>query len=120
MNTAAQNAREAVREVRNAASGSAHQLEHDLQALREDFRRLAEQVGNIVASTGDAAWQRAKSSMDEAVAGAEDTVKEAANAAREVSGHFVEALDESLKTRPYATLALVAGLAFLFGATWRR
>ena len=34
---------------------------------------------------------------------------------REVSDHFVEALDESIKTRPYTTLAIVAGLAFLFG-----
>jgi len=120
MSTAAQNAREAVREARNAASGSAHQFEHELQALREDFGRLAEQVAGLVASTGNAAWHRAKSSMDEAVAEAEDKVQEAATALHEVSEHFVEALDESLKTRPYATLALVAGLAFLFGATWRR
>jgi len=39
---------------------------------------------------------------------------------REVSGHFVDAIDESIKTRPYTTLAIVAGIAFLFGATWRR
>ena len=46
--------------------------------------------------------------------------REAAGAVREVSDHFVEALDESIRTRPYTTLAMVAGLAFLFGATWRR
>jgi len=39
---------------------------------------------------------------------------------REVSDNFVDAIDESIKTRPYVTLALVAGLGFLFGATWRR
>jgi len=39
---------------------------------------------------------------------------------REVSDHFVDAIDESIKTRPYTTLAIVAGLGFLFGATWRR
>lgn len=120
MNTAAQNAREAVRDVRNATSESAHQLEDDLQALRDDFRRLADQVAGIVSATGNAAWRRAKSSVDEAVAGAQDKGQEAASAVRDVSDHFVGALDESLKTRPYATLALVAGLAFLFGATWRR
>jgi ElaB/YqjD/DUF883 family membrane-anchored ribosome-binding protein len=37
-----------------------------------------------------------------------------------VSDHFVEALDESIKKRPYTTLAIVAGIAFLFGAAWRR
>ena len=51
---------------------------------------------------------------------AQDKGREAAGAVREVSDNFVEAIDESIKTRPYTTLALVAGLAFLFGATWRR
>jgi ElaB/YqjD/DUF883 family membrane-anchored ribosome-binding protein len=41
-------------------------------------------------------------------------------AMRDVSDNFIEALDDSLKNRPYATLAIVAGLGFLFGATWRR
>jgi ElaB/YqjD/DUF883 family membrane-anchored ribosome-binding protein len=46
--------------------------------------------------------------------------RDAAGAVREVSDHFVEALDQSIKTRPYTTVAIVAGIAFLFGATWRR
>ena len=116
----AKDARDAVHEFRKAASDSAGNFEHDLQALREDFRRLADQVADIVAGKGAAAWQRARSSMDEALAEAQDKGQEAASAVREVSDHFVEALDESIKTRPYATLAMVAGLAFLFGATWRR
>jgi ElaB/YqjD/DUF883 family membrane-anchored ribosome-binding protein len=91
-----------------------------LQALRDEFARLAEQVADIVANTGNAAWRRAKSSMDDVVADAQDKGRDAASAVREVSDHFVEAIDESIKTRPYTTLALVAGIAFLFGATWRR
>jgi ElaB/YqjD/DUF883 family membrane-anchored ribosome-binding protein len=39
---------------------------------------------------------------------------------REASDHVIEAIDESIKARPYTTLAIVAGIAFLFGATWRR
>ena len=99
----------------SAASGN---LESDLQTLREEFARLADQVAGMVA--GSAAWRRAKSSIDDAVAGAEDKGREAASAVREVSGHFVDAIDELIKTRPYTTLAIVAGIAFLFGATWRR
>jgi len=115
-----QDVREAVRDARKTAGEHAGNLEHDLQALRDDFRRLAEQVAGIVADTGTAAWRRAKSSVDEAVADAQGKGRDAASAVREVSDHFADALDESLKTRPYTTLALVAGLAFLFGATWRR
>jgi ElaB/YqjD/DUF883 family membrane-anchored ribosome-binding protein len=113
-------AREAVREVGKAAAESSGAIEHDLQALRDEFARLAEQVADIVANTGNAAWRRAKSSTDDVVADAQDKGRDAASAVREVSDHFVEAIDESIKTRPYTTLALVAGIAFLFGATWRR
>jgi len=113
-------AREAVHGARKAAFKSSGNLESDLAALRDDFQRLAEQVADIVANTGNVAWRHAKASVDEAVADAQDKGREAASAVREVSDHFVEALDQSIKTRPYTTLALVAGLAFLFGASWRR
>src|SRR3974390_458331 len=39
---------------------------------------------------------------------------------REISDKFVKAVDESIKNRPYTTLAIALGLGFLFGATWRR
>jgi ElaB/YqjD/DUF883 family membrane-anchored ribosome-binding protein len=122
MNTAstAKDARETVREVREAASEASADMQGDLQKLREDFHRLADQVAEILASRGNAAWQRAKSSVDEVVADAQDKGRDAASAVREVSDHFVEVIDESIKTRPYTTLALVAGIAFLFGAAWRR
>lgn len=117
--TASNNARETADQAR-AAFQSSGDFEADLEALRAEFRRLAEQVADLVAHTGNTAWRRAKSSIDEAVADAEHKGREAAGAVREVSDHFVDAIDESIKTRPYTTLALVAGLAFLFGATWRR
>jgi len=117
---AADDARKTAEEARKAAFASSGDLEKDLQALRADFARLAEQVANLAAGAGNAAWRRAKSTIDEAVAEAEGKGRDAANAVREVSDHFVEALDESIKSRPYTTLAIVAVLAFLFGATWRR
>jgi ElaB/YqjD/DUF883 family membrane-anchored ribosome-binding protein len=122
MNTAstAKDARETVRDVRQAASEASADMQGDLQTLREDFHRLADQVAEILANRGNAAWRRAKSSVDDVVADAQDKGRDAASAVREVSDHFVEAIDESIKTRPYTTLALVAGIAFLFGATWRR
>lgn len=58
--------------------------------------------------------------MDDVVSDAQDKGRDAASAVREVSDNFVDAIDESIKRRPYTTLALVAGIAFLFGATWRR
>ena len=124
----AKDAREGVRDLGKAAAAAAsdiqkdlqNDLQSDLQALRDDFARLAEQVGDILAGKGDAAWQRAKSSVDGVIADAQDKGREAVGAVRDVSDNFVEAIDESIKNRPYATLAIAAALGFLFGATWRR
>jgi ElaB/YqjD/DUF883 family membrane-anchored ribosome-binding protein len=117
---AAKDAREGLRDVKQAANEASGDIQADLQALRDDFARLADQVGAILGTKGSAAWQRARSSVDDIVAGAQDTGREAVGAMREVSDNFVDAIDESIKTRPYTTLAIVAGLGFLFGATWRR
>jgi ElaB/YqjD/DUF883 family membrane-anchored ribosome-binding protein len=112
--------REGVSEVGNPASAASGDIQSDLQALRDDFGKLAEQVGDVLSSKGSAAWQRARSSVDGVVSDAQDKGREAVGAMREVSDNFVDAIDESIKTRPYVTLALVAGIAFAFGATWRR
>lgn len=116
----AENAREGVREIRQAAAGASADLQRDLQALRDDFAKLAEQVTDILADHGNKAWQRARSSVDDVVADAQGKGREAVDAVREVSDNFVAAVDQSLKERPYTTLAIVAALGFLFGATWRR
>jgi ElaB/YqjD/DUF883 family membrane-anchored ribosome-binding protein len=48
------------------------------------------------------------------------TGREAATAFQDVADTFGDAIDESLKRRPYATLAVVFGFGFLFGAAWSR
>lgn len=94
-------------------------IQADLQGLREDLARLARQVSEIFGAHGNEAWQRARASVDEAIAGAEDAGREAVDAVREVGDNFRGAVDESLKHRPYMTLALAFALGFLFGATRR-
>jgi ElaB/YqjD/DUF883 family membrane-anchored ribosome-binding protein len=120
MRDATKDAREGVREIGRAAAAASGDIQNDLQALRDDFSRLAEQVGDILSNRSGAAWRRARSGVDSVVSDAQDKGREAVGAVRDVSDNFVDAIDESIKSRPYATLALVAGLGFLFGATWRR
>jgi ElaB/YqjD/DUF883 family membrane-anchored ribosome-binding protein len=123
-NDTAREAREGARDFNKAASEASGNIQEDLQALREDFSRLAEQFREILATRGGAAWQHAKaharSSIDGVVSDARDTGRDAAGAVRDISDNFVEAVDDSLKTRPYTTLAIAAGLGFLFGVAWRR
>ena len=106
------------REARKAASKTATDIQGELQTLREEFRLLAEQVGNIVADKGSAA--RAHPSVDDVVSEAQEKGREVIDALRDVTDNFVDAIDKSIKNRPYTTLALFAALAFLLGAARRR
>jgi ElaB/YqjD/DUF883 family membrane-anchored ribosome-binding protein len=115
-----QDARDAIKESGKAASAASGDIQADLQALRDDVARLAQQIADIFAAKGNKAWDRARSGVDEAMADVEDRGREALDAVREVGENMAGAIDESLKQRPYTTLALALGIGFLFGATWRR
>ena len=109
-----------VREARKAILETSGDIQSDLQTLQIEFKRLAEQVGNIVADKGSAAWQRARPSVEGVVSDAQEKGREVIDAARDVTDNFVDAIDKSIKNRPYTTLALFAVVGFLLGATWRR
>jgi ElaB/YqjD/DUF883 family membrane-anchored ribosome-binding protein len=113
-------AKDAVRETGRAVSDASGNVQADLDSLRNDVRRLTEQISDIVAAKGQAAWSRARSNIEGAVSDATAKGQEAVDAVREVGDNMVDAIDESLKKRPYTTLALAVGIGFLFGATWRR
>ena len=118
MRDAASEAREGVRDMGRAAGAA--DLQKDLQMLRDDFSRLAQQVADIVANRGNAAWQRARSGVDDVMSDAQEKGQEAVDAMREVSDKLIEAVDDSIKNRPYTTSAMAVGLGFLFGAILRR
>ncbi len=117
---AAKDMRETVRDSGKAASATAGDIQADLDALRADVARLTQQIASIVSGKGNQAWQRAKSSVEGVISDAEAKGMEAVGAVREVGDNLVDAIDESLEKRPYTTLALAAGIGFLFGAMWRR
>ncbi|MGA7489317.1 MAG: hypothetical protein WBW74_20525 [Xanthobacteraceae bacterium] len=113
-------AKEAARESGKAASAASGDIEADLEALRSDVTRLGNQIADIFASRGNAAWSRARSNVEGVMSDVSAKGQEAVEAVREVGDNVVDAIDESLKKRPYTTLALAAAIGFLFGATWRR
>jgi ElaB/YqjD/DUF883 family membrane-anchored ribosome-binding protein len=113
-------AKGAVRDAGKAAAAASGDIQDDLAALRDDVARLTQQIANIVAARGEATWRKARSNVEGVISEAQDKGKEAVDAVREVGDNMVDAIDESLKKRPYTTLALAIGIGFLFGATWRR
>jgi len=113
-------ARDAVRESGKAASAASGDIQADLQALRDDVTRLATQIADIFASKGNAAWSRARSNVEDVVSDVSAKGQEAVDAVQEASDRVIDAIDESLRTRPYTTLAVALGIGFLFGAMWRK
>jgi len=116
----ARDVKDAARESGKAASAASGDIQADLQALRDDVTRLATQITDIFTAKGNVAWSRAKSNVEGVVSDVGAKGQEAMDAVQEVSDKVVDAIDESLKTRPYTTLAIALGIGFLFGAMWRR
>jgi ElaB/YqjD/DUF883 family membrane-anchored ribosome-binding protein len=112
-------AKDAATETRKAAAAASGDINADLEALRADVARLTNQIGDILSSKGNAAWGRAKSNVEGVMSEATAKGQEAVDAVREVSDNMVGAIDESLKKRPYTTLAIAVGIGFLLGITRR-
>jgi ElaB/YqjD/DUF883 family membrane-anchored ribosome-binding protein len=111
-------ARDTVNEAKGAArdagdAAASGDIRDDLAALRNDVARLAQQIADILAVRGEATWRKAKSNVEGVITDAQDK-------GMEVGDNMLDAVDRSLKERPYTTLALAIGIGFLFGATWRR
>ena len=84
-----------------------------------------------LAAKGAAAFREAQTSVECAIADASERGhqaltfagqkgQEAMDGVREVGDTLAVAIEKSVKTRPYTTLALVMAAGFLIGATWRR
>jgi len=104
------------------ASGSIDEIEHDLQAMRDDVTRLAQQVAALLSAAGSEALRDVKAHLNRAEQGldAGDSGSEAVDAVRDTAATAVGALKDIVSKRPFATFAIAIGLGFLFGATWRR
>jgi ElaB/YqjD/DUF883 family membrane-anchored ribosome-binding protein len=107
----------------NAANGPAavvDDIRKDLQTLREDVMRLAGQVSTLVGATGDQAFGDVKQRMRQMG----DTVSDIGERGRDMATDLLDnvgaTLEENMRTRPLATLAVAVGLGFIVGALWRR
>ncbi len=102
-------------------------VEKQLEILRNDITELTQQVADLIGQAKDDAMaqvkgqaRRAQAQASSMMSDVKDGGREAVDAFREVADTFGDAVEDSLKRRPYATLAIVAGIGFLFGAAWWR
>jgi ElaB/YqjD/DUF883 family membrane-anchored ribosome-binding protein len=99
----------------------------EIAKLRDDLAQVAQQLGTVADKAADGALdqvraqvQRVKGGIDELFAEASDRGQDAAEAVRDVTETFTEALEDTLHRRPLTTLGLALGVGFIAGATWRR
>jgi ElaB/YqjD/DUF883 family membrane-anchored ribosome-binding protein len=109
------------------AKTTGEDIQAELQVLREDIAKLSRQMADVVGGAGGDAMRqvragvrRARESVDGVISDAEMRGREAADAVRDVTDTFAEAIEESVQKRPFTTLAMAIGVGFLFGAAWRR
>ena len=102
-------------------------IEHQIRVIRDDVTQLTQQMADLIEQTKEEAMaqvktqaRRAKATAEDAMSDLQDKGRETVDAFRDVADTFGDAVEDSLKRRPYATLAIVAGIGFLFGAAWRR
>jgi len=75
---------------------------------------------NIAMAQFDTPHHAARGRNESLIVGGKETAQEAITGFKEVADTFGDAVEESLRRRPYATLAVAAGIGFLFGAAWSR
>lgn len=92
----------------SASSGGAHAADaskDDLASQGGAFSEAKASVESMIFDAGNYAGKKGQEAMDN-VRGVGDTL--------------AVAIENSIMTRPYTTLALAVATGFLFGATWRR
>jgi ElaB/YqjD/DUF883 family membrane-anchored ribosome-binding protein len=101
------------------AYGSSHDV-HPADAHKESLapegaatlRDTKAGVESVIADAGEKGQQALKYASNKG--------QEAMENVRGVGDTFAVAIEKSVTTRPYTTLALALAAGFLFGATWRR
>jgi ElaB/YqjD/DUF883 family membrane-anchored ribosome-binding protein len=105
------------------AAGTVKDLQRDLEVVREDLTRLAQQVGSIVSAGGNDAIGELKAQLNRIRDGVENAISSAGGKSIDAvkdTTDSMDALEASVRNRPIATLGIALGLGFLFGAIWRR
>jgi len=96
----------------------------NLQSLRDEFGALAAEVTRLMETSDQHEADELKNRIEQVRTKFESTVSEVGGSGRdaihELGENIADIVEESLRERPIATLALAAGLGFLVGAAFRR
>jgi ElaB/YqjD/DUF883 family membrane-anchored ribosome-binding protein len=102
-------------------------LEKDVAAVKNDISALTDQITDALNSFAGTAkkqahrgYSQARANVDSAVDDISERGSAVMDAAQNAAHSIGETLEDAVTQRPLATVALVLGLGFLIGVTWRR
>ena len=97
---------------------------HNLQSLRDEFGALAAEVTRLMEISDQHEADELKNRIDQVRAKFESAVSDVSDSSRdaihELSKNIADVVEESLRERPIATLALALGVGFIVGTALRR
>jgi ElaB/YqjD/DUF883 family membrane-anchored ribosome-binding protein len=119
------NGQDAIKEF--ADDASYERLQKDVDAVKDDISKLAEQLSDALDAFTNTArkqtrrgYQRARSNLDSVVSDATEKGNAALAAAQDAAVTIEDTVEDAIVQRPLAAMGLAVGLGFLIGVTWRR
>jgi ElaB/YqjD/DUF883 family membrane-anchored ribosome-binding protein len=102
-------------------------LEKEMANMRDAIGGLSDQISDAASDIGSVAQEQARrglkharANMGSMVNDASDRLGVVANRAQSQASTLGDSLEDAVRERPLATLALALGLGFLAGVIWRR
>lgn len=102
-------------------------FEKDLAAVKKDITQLSERIADTLnAVSGEATkqarrgYRQARRNVDAALSDTQERGSAAMEAAQDAAASIEETLEDAIRERPVAAIAMAVGLGFLIGVTWRR
>jgi len=114
--------------MRDMADDANYQrLEKDVTSVKNDIAALTDQITDALNTFAGAAKKQARRGYKQARENIDSTLDDVSErgsavlgAAQDAAITVEETLEDVIKQRPLATVALALGLGFLIGVTWRR
>jgi ElaB/YqjD/DUF883 family membrane-anchored ribosome-binding protein len=111
----------------HSPSGKIDDIRHDLQTLRNDVAKLAQEMPSLVSDVRDDSLRaarervgRMKDSIDASLAQFSERSRGAAKAVNDATEDAARGLEEALREHPIAVIALAVGIGCVLGASLRR
>ena len=111
----------------HSVNGKIDNLRLDLQTLRNDMAKLAQEIPPVLSEVRDDSLQaarerinRMKDNIDTSLGQFGVRSREAARALNEATGDIADSVEESLHAHPIAVIAIAVGIGCLLGTALRR